>query len=254
MKKTTITLFIAAIFFAIACQKAEMANPKNTDRNAKVAAAMAITEIVPINGTANGYTYNDVQKEFAKWILTPGFNDGPLADPDGARHTTALQPLSGISILASNFGGESTRSTTVPAGNYIYLPVFGGTAWKYRPTDDLCDHSKIPAGHPLKSFLNAVINRFSANQKPSGLIAKVDEMDIVTDLTKYLSITSPFPLSPHNDFNNPACDYTGKIATAVDMSFGIIIKLSPGVHTIYYSGLSTNKQFYSGVTWNITVE
>jgi hypothetical protein len=103
---------------------------------------------------------------------------------------------------------------------------------------------------PQTQFLKPYINQ----QKASGLIAQVDGVDIVPDLTKYLVVTDPFPLAVHGSFQNPACDYTGKVATAVAMDFAVIVKLSPGSHTIHFSGLSTNKKFYSGVTWNIIVE
>ncbi|MES2797498.1 MAG: hypothetical protein V4683_16120 [Bacteroidota bacterium] len=255
MKKITITLFMLSMIVAISCQQSEIAQPKSKSKNARNSAtSLAVTEVIPLNGSANGYTYYDIEIAFVNWILGPSFNDSPLSDPDGSRHVAGLQPLNGIMILGSNFGGESTRSVTIPADTYVYLPVFGYVFWKYSPADDPCDHSKMPVGHPLYNFLGARLKSFENNQKSQDLIAKVDGVDIVPDLTQYKVVSSPFYLIANNDFNNPACDYTGKIATAKNMGYGVLIKLSPGPHTIVFSGITNNNQFYSGVTWNVNVE
>jgi hypothetical protein len=253
MKKTTITLFIASLFFAISCQKSEIGSPKSKTKNAK-AAVSAITEIVPLNGSAMGHTYKQIEEKYAQWILGVSFDDSPLSDLNGAAFEASKQPIPGIMILSSNFGGESIRSATIPAGSYIYLPIFGGTAWKYSAGVDECDPSKVPDGHPLNNATNAILKSYINQQKASGLIAQVDDMDIIPDLTKNLVVTDPFQMEVHSSFNNPACDYTGKIATAVAMDFAVMVKLEPGPHIIRFSGLSNNKKFYSGVTWNIVVE
>lgn len=252
MKKTTISLFIFSIFIFISCQKAEMAKPKAKSKSAR--SAVAITEIVPLNGSAMGHTYKQIEEKYAQWILGVPFADSPLSDQNGAAFEASKQPIPGIMILSSNFGGESVRSATIPAGSFIYIPVFGGTAWKYSAGVDACDPSKVPDGHPLNMATNAILKPYIHPQKASGLIAQVDGIDIVPDLTKQLVVTDPFQISIDNSFQNPACDYTGKMATAVTMDFAVMLKLEPGSHTIRFSGLSNNKQFYSGVTWNVVVE
>lgn len=255
MKKTAIMILFVSVIMASSCQKSDVTSPKSQTKNARISVnASSVTEVVPLNGTANGYTYFDIDKAFVRWILAPAFNESPLSDPDGSLHVASMQPLPGIMILGSNFGGESTRSATIPANSYVYLPVFGYTAWKYSPEDDPCDHSKIPEGNPLTKFLSAKLKSLENSQKSDGLIAKVDGMNIVSDLAQYKIVSTPFTLISNNDFNNPACDYTGKIAIATGVGYGVVIKLSPGPHTIVFSGITNNKQFYSGVTWNLTVE
>ena len=255
MKKTAISLFLFSMFLAISCQQSEIAQPKSKTKNARNGAALlSVTEVVPLVGSANGFTYEAIAIAFARWIFGPAFNDSPLSDPDGSRHVAGLQPVPGIMILSSNFGGESIRSVTIPANSYIFLPVFGVTSWKYESGDDPCDHSKIPVGHPLYSLLTASLKSYINNQKSTGLFAQVDGINIVPDITKFSIITNPFSLIVNNDFNNTDCDYTGKISTAIGHNFGIIIKLKPGPHTIIFSGITNNKQFYSGVTWNVIVE
>ncbi len=254
MKKTTVLLFLLSMILAISCQQSELAQPKSKTKNARNSAtSLAVTEIVPINGTALGLTYKQIEVAYSPWILSVPFDDSPLNDISGAAFEASKQPIPGIMILSSNFGGESVRSATIPTGSYIYIPVFGGTAWTYSAGVDECDHSKVPDGHPLSARTNAIIKPYINQQKASGLIAQVDGMDIIPDLTKNLVVTDPFQMSIHNSFQNPACDYTGKIATAVAMDFAVMVKLTPGPHTIRFSGLSTNQKFYSGVTWNVIV-
>jgi hypothetical protein len=252
MKKLAFSFLAISMYWAISCQKAEMLPSSKTNRNARTAAA--VTEVVPKDGTANGLSYKEIEVAYSKWILEVPIDESPLSDISGTAFAASNQPIPGIMILSSNFGGESVRSATIPRDSYIYLPIFGGTGWRYSAGVDECDNSKIPDGHPLHAATNAILKPYMLAQKTSNLIAQVDGQDIVSDLTKCLVVTEPFPLMAHSTFNNPACDYTGKTATAVAFDFAVMLKLSPGPHTIQFSGLTTNKQFFSGVTWHVFVE
>jgi hypothetical protein len=164
MKKTTIILFLAALFFSFSCQKTEITSLKSKIKNAK-ASANSIAEIVPVNGTANGNTYKQIEMKYTKWILGVPFNESPLNDLNGDAFVVSKQPIPNIMILSSNFGGESVRTATIPTGSYIYLPIFGGTAWKYSAGTDECDHSKIPDGHPLNNATNAIFKTIYQSTK-----------------------------------------------------------------------------------------
>lgn len=56
-----------------------------------------------------------------EWAAAAPEETNPISDPDG-RHCAANQP-GDVWFLAATFGGEATRSCTVPAGRQLFAPV-----------------------------------------------------------------------------------------------------------------------------------
>lgn len=209
-------------------------------------------QIVSLTETIDGKTYSDLDEIATKWIFPADFSKTPLDDADGSRSAIGLQPLETVVFLASNLGGSSTRSLTIPANRYVFFQLIGSTNWYF--VNDPCNPDYKPAaGQSAIDFLSVDIDLTLSGVK--NMIAQLDGKDLVTDLTKYKVMTKPFSLIPPKDFLDPTCDYTNQVAVAIDSSYALLLKIPKGNHVLTYkANLSDTSDFRSELIWHLTVE
>jgi hypothetical protein len=209
-------------------------------------------QVVSLTDQIDGKGYNELTQEISKWTLEKPIDKSPANDPDGALHDASLQPLSGVMLLEGNFGGESTRSLTIPAGRYVFVPVFLTTTWYYE--NDKCDPTFQPGlGQSLEEFLLSLT--VDIMDGATNMSMKLDGKEIVADLKQYRVKTKAFSFMPDKDFNNPNCDYSQQKATGVSDGYALFLKLPKGKHTLTYQGdIPGTDPFHEEIAWNLTVE
>jgi hypothetical protein len=214
-------------------------------------------KIFSLTEKVGNYGYKELEEASIKWFFGfPTDPTNPLLDETGAHSIAAKQPVSGFTILPSNFGGKTTRTLTIPASNYVYLTPLASLVWYYE--NDACDPDWKPAaGQSLKDFLVQELAKFSDTSK--GLVSiKLDGTELVTDKNLLRVKSDVMEVIIHKDFNNPQCDYTGKKAKVVSEGYGMLLKITKGKHILVMKGtIPADKPediFEAEVTWNLTVE
>ena len=214
-------------------------------------------QVLGLTEKAGNYGYKELDEATVRWYFgSPADNTNPLLDETGALSVAAKQPLSGITILPSNFGGKTTRTLTIPSSNYVYVSPLGTVVWYYE--NDPCDPTFKPAaGQSLKDFLYEASLNFNDLSKANASV-KLDGVELMTDKTKFRWKSDVYEATIHKDFDNPKCDYTGKKAKLVSDSYSILLKIPKGKHTLIMKGTIPTANpadvFEPEVTWNLTVE
>jgi hypothetical protein len=240
--KKSIPLLLLSIFFCcitiLSCKKDETVP--------EVVKVFALTEKV------NGLGYEDFTLIADKWLIGVAPDKSAANDTDGKLSAASLQPNSNITILAYNFGGKSTRSLTIPSTKPVFVPIVGVTFWYF--DNDPCDPNYKPAsGQTIEAFLGPDVAAYMKNVK--SVTAKLDGVDIVPDMKKYLATSKAYDLSVPADYQDPNCNNTGKKAHAMSSSHCLLLTIPKGKHVLQYTGvMAGTPDFETDVTWNLTVE
>lgn len=209
-------------------------------------------QVFDLSTKVDGNGFNELSREFTKWVLGKSLNQTPLSDDEnGTFHAANLQPLKNVTFLASNFGGTTTRSLTIPGSNYVFVPLISST-WSYFDNDPCSPTFQPAANQSLEDFLKA-----NANDDVNGvtnLSAKLNGQDIVADLKPYRFSSKAFQFAINKDYTDPNCDYSGQQPTAVTDGYNLLIKLPKGKHTLSYTAAFPAYNFALDMTWNLTVE
>lgn len=214
-------------------------------------------KIFSLTEKVGNYGHKELEEASIKWFFGfPTDATNPLLDETGAQSVATKQPVSGFTILPSNFGGKTTRTLTISSSNHVYLTPLASLVWYYE--NDACDPDWKPAtGQSLKDFLTQELAKFWDTSK--GLVSiKLDGTELVTDKNQFRVKSDVIEVTIHKDFNNPQCDYTGKKAKAVSDGYGMLLKIPKGKHTLVMKGTipadKSEDVFEAEVTWNLTVE
>lgn len=255
MKAIIISLFLFSIILVISCQQSEIAQPKFKTKNARNSATLLPgVEVVPLNGSANGYTYKRLLEETYKWSMSKSISEDPFSKTDGSFFLTN-QPLSEVMILVSNNGGETERSITIPADTYTFFPLLGLMNWEFYD-DPACVKNGVSNNQAQQRLLGKYGRRFNTGAK--NLIATLNGEPMVADFSKYRVTTDPFKAYIHpdyNQYNNLPCTPISQIGDAQADFYALLIKLPQGQHTVHLAGdMVGGLFFHSGITWHIKVE
>ena len=211
----------------------------------------SMVRVVGLTEQIDGKSYSDLDEAASKFIFPADFSQSPLDDEDGSRSAATLQPLPNFMILGSNLGGTSTRSLTIPAGRYVYMPIVGFTNYYF--ANDPCYPNDQPApGQSLADYLESFAEPLNTVQ---NLTAQLDGKDLVPDLKKYKVKTRAFSYILPKDILDPNCDYSGQTPTVLDVSYALLLKIPTGKHVLTYKAdLPDAGNFHTEMIWNLTVE
>lgn len=213
-------------------------------------------QVVGVMEKVGNIGYKDLDAAAVKWYLGNAIDPtvNPLLDEKGDLSANAKQPITGFTILASSFGGQTTRSVSIPQSNYVYVSPFGYYLWYYE--NDKCDPDYKPkTGQTPKDFLYQELNSFADFTKVIVSV-KVDGVEYMTDKSKFRIQSDVIELTVHKDFDKPNCNYAGQKAKLISDGFAILMKLPKGKHTIIMKGEDNSSipAFVAEVTWNVIVE
>lgn len=240
--KKSITIMLLSIFFCciviLSCKKEET--------------IPEVVKVFALNEKVNGLSYEDLTLIADKWLIETTPDKSAANDMDGKLSGASFQPNSNVTILAYNFGGKSTRTLTIPSTKPVFVPIIGVSYWYF--DNDPCDPDFKPAnGQTIEAFLGPYVADYMKNVK--SVTAKLDGVDIVPDMKKYLATSKAFDLSVPADYQDPTCNNTGKKAHALSSSHCLLLTIPKGKHILQYKGVLTGTpDFEMDVTWNLTVE
>src|SRR5262245_60674721 len=82
--------------------------------------------IAPANSKPYGKPYGEWSGAWWRWAFSLPADTNPVSDPTG--EFAALGQSGPVWFLAGNFGDQTTRSVTVPAGKALFFPIIN-TGW-----------------------------------------------------------------------------------------------------------------------------
>jgi hypothetical protein len=208
-----------------------------------------LLKVYALTETVNGLGYADFEEISSKWLIGTPPDKSAANDEDGKLSGASFQPNTNVTILAYNFGGKSTRNLIISANKPVFVPILGVTYWYF--DKDPCDPTYAPtAGQTIEAFLGPDVKDYMAKVK--SVTAKLDGVAIVPDVKKYLATSKAFDLTVPAEYQDPACNNTGKKAHAVSSSYCLLLHLPKGKHVLTYIGAFPD--FDTEVSWNLTVE
>ncbi len=211
---------------------------------------------VPQDNAVRRALYEEAVEGWTTWVLEiPHSTSSPISDPDGSR--CATDQSGAVWNLAGTFGGDVTRTCTVPRGKYLFFPLVN--RWRVRRNVDVNDPAEQAA-------LTAVAEPyFAANRAATcALTLKLDGEDLVSDELEeldeelYVDVLDPFVPDINDDnwasqFGAPG----GPTLTVADGHFALLRPLSPGEHTLEFGGSLCDEGevfFETSATYTITIE
>ena len=258
------TLSIAAVFPAVLLLTATTARAQSF--------------VAPPESLPGGLSYQQWSAEWWKWVEAIPSSMNPIFDKTGV--DCGLNQSGPVWFLAGTAGTSVTRNCTVPAGKMILFPIINflndypcyvlGTPPSFRPPFLKDPNFQPGPGQSLEQFL-------TIGYGPHGQVPQIDgarqAIDHVTALSAALDGTPISGLSlPPGDSGyratSPLFEFNGDTSLlqfdpcvgpghkGVSDGYWVILKpLSPGPHTLTFSGTETfpTGSFTVTVTYNLTI-
>ena len=219
--------------------------------------------VLPINSNPYGQSYGSWGAAWWKWVLEIPKAQNPNFDTTGEFcHVGQSGP---VWFLAGNFGGEITRSCTVPAGKALFFPILNNVYWAPEDLAFVKDVIAPSQGWNLTGLSDEEILRMGVNwatDHATALSVTIDGAPIL-DPWQYRADSDPFTIELSDalaDFGYPPGTRTPNVAAG----YWIMLRpLSPGWHTINFTSSASysvangdpfDTEFSLDVTWRLTVE
>jgi hypothetical protein len=128
----------------------------------------------------------------------------------------------------------------------------GVTTWYF--DKDPCDPTYGPAtGQSIEAFLGPDVADYMKTVK--SVTAKLDGVDLVPDVKKYLATSKAYDLSVPVEYQDASCNNAGKKAHAMSSCYSLLLTIPKGKHVLKYTGVFPGTpDFETDVTWNLVVE
>ena len=191
---------------------------------------------VPPGENPLGVSYADWSAQWWTWALEQPVPTNPILDTTGAN--CAVAQSGDVWFLAGVFSGQATRTCTIPAGKYVYVPIVNNV---YIVTPGNPPGDSIEAGMAVNAQTMATA---------SNLHLKVDERP-VAGLADYMVVSPGFQVALPMD-NIAGLNHKTYKAVAQGVQV-MLLPLAPGQHTIRFQG---NIDYYPvsiDVTYYLTV-
>ena len=219
--------------------------------------------VLPAHSNPHGMSYGDWGAAWWTWALGIPKDQNPLFDTTGEFcHVGQEGP---VWFLAGTFGGDATRTCTVPAGKALFFPILNNVYWAPEDLDFIKDELAPLLGWDLTGLTDDEILRLGVNwatDHATALSATIDGVPIV-DPWQYRADSSPFTLVLSDvieDWGYPP----GPRSPSVADGYWIMLRpLPPGQHTINFTSAATysvangdpwDSEFSVDVTYYITVK
>ena len=178
-----------------------------------------------------------------QWVLAQpcvnvdGTNTNPMLDSTGefaaVGQENGIGPANKYFFLAGTFGGDATRTVTVPAGKALFFPMINSDE------DNANDPPTSYTVPEIRASAKAIIDTTDV----SSLYARVDDQDVEIVRTKSptFSYTVPDENSIYDYFGLVGPQFEGTITPAVsDGYWAVIPRLSPGTHVVEFGGTNAS--------------
>jgi hypothetical protein len=215
------------------------------------AAAAANPGVVPSTGAYAGSTHGQWSEAWWRWAMSIAAAQSPLADTTGAQ--CGVSQSGPVWFLAGTPGGQATRRCTIPAGKAILFPIINAE-WS------VAEANASGGG----CFVPGVISGTSEQALRACAAAQIDHVTAVEasvdgtslrDLQQYRVVSGLFSFNAvdGNVFGVP----TGTTSSVSDGYWVLLAPLSPGLHTIHFSGVASFPElqftFQEGADYTLTI-
>lgn len=191
--------------------------------------------IAPINSRPHGKSYSQWAAAWWQWAFSIPADVNPILDTTGENADVGQEGP--VWFLAGNFGGETVRDVSVPAGKSLFFPILN-QPWVQYPEDPPYTIPELRA--MLRPGIDNATLYCEIDGRPVKELASYREESVV--------FTSTVP--DGNLLGLPAGDYE----PCVDNGYYLMVKpLRPGRHTIHFMAENADQSFSLDVTYHITV-
>lgn len=239
---------MCAAFFISSCHEAqdEIASPLH--QVALDTRASQNSLVFPITAHPYGKSYAEWSTLWWQHVLNFDCANNPLSDMTGAN--TGVDQSGPVFYLFGTPGGTATRTATIPANKAVLFPLVN-CYWQSPCSTPLGDE---PApGQTLEEFLTAVCAFFMDGA--GNLSATLDGVEL-TNLSSYRATSDLFTYTGNIDLAScfDGC-INGLPQPAVADGYWLMLKpLSPGTHTLHFTGGMPDFGFFVDVTYTLTAE
>jgi hypothetical protein len=207
-------------------------------------ASPASSALAPVNPSA----YKELSVSWWRWAASlKTTTDGPFAQE--STNCGENQPEGNVFFLAGQVtDGPVVRTCEIPAGKRLFLPVINVEC------SSLEVDSIFFGGTPAE--------RRACVEKPefavSELVAILDGQPIVPDLQSYEVVSRDFAFTAVSDnpVGIPAGSESSDTSSGASVSRGVwllLAPLSPGEHTLFFSGYFAAFDFRPTATYHLTI-
>jgi hypothetical protein len=242
------TVLVTMLLFA-ACEKEEVSPSPDTFTTADESgnAAYRINQnafLFPSKAKMYGKSFAEWSAEWWRWSLSFPCDANPLIDLDGSNGSAGQNGQ--VFFLAGTGGGEVTRDISIPSGKAVFFPIINGIA--IGP----CTDFEPEPGQTLEAFYQSVL--VPVFDQANALSVTLDGQSF-NNLQNYRATTDLFSFIGNLDLVNCIDNcITGVPQDVLSDGYWIMLKpLSPGTHTLNFSGALPQFGFSLDVTYNITV-
>lgn len=252
MNKQLFTLIaLLALPLAFGCQKEESALAP-VDQTIEERSGNPNSRVFP----PTAHPYGKSQAEWAGdwWNHMFSFDCGenPIEDPDGS--LAGLNTDDQVIFLAGNYGGETTRTITVPHGKALFFPIVN-VFWVYSACYGIAEEDEAFANGTLEEYIAAFFDP-ALGGDGINLSATLDGVAF-NNLRNYRFSSGlyDFNINPElaDCFGDP-CIANADFLGYTDGFWLMLKPLSRGQHTLNFAGEIEDFGFSLDVTYNITVE
>jgi hypothetical protein len=215
---------------------------------------IAVATLVPAPAASAAQDYGSLTAQWWQWVYAQpavdvgGTNTNPLLDSTGANarvgQENGIGPGNKYFFLTGTFGGEVSRTVTVPGGKALFFPILNYEA------DNAVDPPTNFGVPELKALAKATIDKTTAKS------AKFDGQDvpIFRSTSPTFNYTMPDQNSIYAYFGLTGPQFQGRIKPAVaDGYWAYIPPPPPGPHTLEFNSANSDG-FSLHVTYHLTVQ
>jgi hypothetical protein len=215
---------------------------------------IAAATLVPAPAASAANDYGSLTARWWQWVYAQpavdvgGTNTNPLLDSTGdyaaAGQADGIGPANKYFFLAGTFGGDATRTVTVPHGKALFFPIFNAEA------DNAVDPPTNNGVPQLKAIAKGLIDEATV------LRAEFDgqPVKIFRSTSPTFQYTVPDENSIYDKFGLVGPQFEGTIKpVAADGYWAYLPPPSPGEHKLEFESASSSG-FSLKVTYNLTVD
>ncbi|CAN98535.1 hypothetical protein sce8365 [Sorangium cellulosum So ce56] len=221
---------------------------KNSARNLVAMIVLGLGVMAPTRtGPAGPRPYRDLSAQWWQWATSIPTPDNPLTDTTG--ENCMVGQRGDVWFLAgAAFGGEVTRSCTVPENKKIFFPIVNILAWNSpnvcgQDSENLSVDELFEGIHP---FIEGITDAYAT---VDGRLVR-HERRVRSDAFE-ITVPEENLFDAFCPENVPAGIYSPSVDEGI---YVLLPRLSPGEHTIVINAENSDAGFDLHITYKLNVE
>lgn len=242
---------LLALTLAFSCQKEESALTP-VDQNIEERSGNPNSRVFPPNAHPYGKSQAQWTADWWSHMFSFGCDNFPLFDTDGS--SAGLNTAGPVIFLPGNFGGETTRTITVPHGKALLFPILNNI-WLYSACYGAAEEDEAFANGTLEAYISSIIDPV-LSADGTTVSATLDGIAF-NNLKNYRFKSGLYEFNANPELVDCLGDpcLVADDLLALTNGFWLMLKpLSRGQHTLNFQGAIEDFGFSLNVTYHITVQ